>query len=73
MSLSWERILRAAVPWYAEPSLSARFERDAYLPTPEHREVAQILLEKAIGDLAAAELLAADERQADHVVGFHAQ
>jgi predicted RNase H-like HicB family nuclease len=43
------------------------------LPTPEHREVAQLLLEKATGDLAAAELLAADERQADHVVGFHAQ
>jgi HEPN domain-containing protein len=43
------------------------------LPTREHREVAQLLLEKAAGDLAAAQLLAADERQADHVVGFHAQ
>jgi hypothetical protein len=32
------------------------------LPTPEHREVAELLLEKARGDPAAAELLAADER-----------
>jgi HEPN domain-containing protein len=53
--------------------LSVLFERGAYLPTPEHREVAELLLEKATGYLAAAELLAADKRQADHVVGFHAQ
>jgi HEPN domain-containing protein len=58
---------------YVELSLSALIERDAHLPTPEHREVAELLLEKARGDLAAAQLLAADERQADHVVGFHAQ
>jgi HEPN domain-containing protein len=43
------------------------------LPTPEHFEVAGLLLEKARGDLAAARLLAADENQTDHVVGFHDQ
>jgi HEPN domain-containing protein len=43
------------------------------LPTPEHLEVAGLLLEKARGDLAAARVLAADENQTDHVVGFHAQ
>jgi HEPN domain-containing protein len=43
------------------------------LPTPEHLEVARLLLEKAAGDLAAVRVLAADESQADHVVGFHAQ
>jgi HEPN domain-containing protein len=36
-------------------------------------EVARVLLEKAAGDLAALELLASDQNQADHVVGFHAQ
>jgi HEPN domain-containing protein len=43
------------------------------LSRPEHLEVAQVLLEKAQGDLAAVQLLAGDERQSDHVVGFHAQ
>ena len=43
------------------------------MPTPEHLEVARLLLQKAEGDLIAARLLAADQRQADHVVGFHAQ
>jgi HEPN domain-containing protein len=43
------------------------------LPTHEHLEVARLLLGKAVGDLAATRLLAADENQADHVVGFHAQ
>lgn len=43
------------------------------LPRPEHVEVAQLLLEKAGGDLAALSVLAADQNQADHVVGFHAQ
>jgi len=43
------------------------------LPGPEHVEVAQLLLEKAGGDLAALRVLAADQNQADHVVGFHAQ
>lgn len=32
-----------------------------------------MLLEKAEGDLAAVRLLAGDEHQSDHVVGFHAQ
>jgi HEPN domain-containing protein len=39
----------------------------------EHREVARVLLAKAAGDLAAVRLLAMDENQSDHVVGFHAQ
>ncbi|MGH2852862.1 MAG: HEPN domain-containing protein [Solirubrobacteraceae bacterium] len=43
------------------------------MPTPEHLEVARLLLDKAAGDLAAVRALAADENQADHVVGFHAQ
>lgn len=43
------------------------------LPRPEHVEVAQILLEKATGDLTALRTLAADQNQTDHVVGFHAQ
>jgi HEPN domain-containing protein len=67
------RTSRAVVPRCAELWWSARFVRDASLPTPEQQEVAQLLLEKATGDLTAAQLLAADARQADHVVGFHAQ
>jgi HEPN domain-containing protein len=43
------------------------------LSGPEHREVARVLLAKAEGDLAAAQLLATDQHQSDHVVGFHAQ
>jgi len=43
------------------------------LSAPEHLEVARILLEKASGDLAAVELLAGDDAQADHVIGLHAQ
>ncbi len=43
------------------------------LPTPEHLEVARLLLEKASGDLSALRVLAVDPAQADHVVGFHAQ
>jgi len=43
------------------------------LPTPEHIEVARVLLGKAAGDLAAVRVLAVDSAQADHVVGFHAQ
>lgn len=43
------------------------------MPTPEHLEVAGLLLEKASGDLTALRVLAADPAQADHVVGFHAQ
>ncbi len=43
------------------------------MPTPEHLEVARLLLDKAAGDLAAVRVLAADENQADHVVGIHAQ
>ncbi|MHB8243259.1 MAG: HEPN domain-containing protein [Solirubrobacteraceae bacterium] len=35
--------------------------------------MARVLLGKAEGDLAAARLLAGDEHQSDHVVGFHAQ
>jgi HEPN domain-containing protein len=43
------------------------------LPTPEHREVAQLLLQKAREDLSAAQVLVATEDQADHVIGFHLQ
>jgi HEPN domain-containing protein len=43
------------------------------LPTPEHLEVARLLLEKAAGDLAALKVLAGDENQADHVVGLLAR
>lgn len=43
------------------------------MPRPEHLEVARLLLEKATGDLVALQVLAADQNQADHVVGFHAQ
>jgi HEPN domain-containing protein len=43
------------------------------LPTPEHREVAQLLLDKAADDLSAAKALIAAGGQADHVVGFHLQ
>ncbi|MGI8592933.1 MAG: HEPN domain-containing protein [Solirubrobacteraceae bacterium] len=47
--------------------------RAASLPGPEHVEVADLLLERASGDLAALRILGADQSQADHVVGFHAQ
>lgn len=40
--------------------------------SPE-REVAELLLELARADFAAAEALAPDARQADGTVGFHAQ
>lgn len=43
------------------------------MPTPEHREVARVLLDKATADRAAAEVLIAAGGQADHVVGFHLQ
>jgi HEPN domain-containing protein len=40
---------------------------------PEHIEVADLLLQRARDDLAALRVLAPDETQGDHVVGFHAQ
>jgi HEPN domain-containing protein len=43
------------------------------LSTPEHREVAGLLLQKAREDLSAAQALIATEDQADHVIGFHLQ
>jgi HEPN domain-containing protein len=43
------------------------------LSTPEHREVAQLLLQKASEDLSAAQALIATKDQADHVIGFHLQ
>ncbi|HWI95937.1 MAG TPA: HEPN domain-containing protein [Solirubrobacterales bacterium] len=43
------------------------------MSTPEHREVAKLLLQKAREDLSAAQVLVATEDQADHVVGFHLQ
>lgn len=44
-----------------------------YLSTPEHREVADLMLTKARADLSAARLLAYHAEQDDGVVGFHAQ
>lgn len=43
------------------------------MSAPEHHEVAELLLQKARGDLSAAQVLAATENQADHVIGFHLQ
>lgn len=43
------------------------------MSTPEHREVSQLLLQKAREDLSAAQALIATEDQADHVIGFHLQ
>lgn len=43
------------------------------MSTPEHREVAGLLLQKAREDLSAAQALIATEDQADHVIGFHLQ
>jgi HEPN domain-containing protein len=43
------------------------------LPAPEHHEVAGLLLQKAREDFSAAQVLAATENQADHVIGFHLQ
>lgn len=42
------------------------------MSTPEHHEVARLLLEKANEDLSAARALIAED-QADHVIGFHFQ
>lgn len=52
---------------------SAPCARDGCLSTPEHREVALLLLAKARADLAAARLLASDPQQDDGVIGFHAR
>lgn len=43
------------------------------MSTPEHREVAELLLGKARDDLRAANALIATENQADHIIGFHLQ
>lgn len=43
------------------------------MSTPEHHEVAQLLLQKAREDFSAAQTLVATEDQADHVIGFHLQ
>jgi HEPN domain-containing protein len=42
-------------------------------PTPEQREYAELLLERAKSDLGALRVLLADEDMLDDVVGFHAQ
>jgi HEPN domain-containing protein len=42
-------------------------------PTPEQREYAELLLERAKSDLRALRVLMADEGMLDDVVGFHAQ
>jgi HEPN domain-containing protein len=43
------------------------------LLTPEHREVARLLLQKAREDFSAAQVLIATADQTDHVIGFHLQ
>jgi HEPN domain-containing protein len=43
------------------------------LSTPEHREVARLLLQKAREDFSAAQVLIATADQTDHVIGFHLQ
>jgi HEPN domain-containing protein len=43
------------------------------LSTPEHREVASLLLQKAREDLSAAQVLVVTEDQTDSVIGFHLQ
>lgn len=43
------------------------------MSVPEHHEVAALLLQKAREDFSAAQVLAATENQADHVIGFHLQ
>jgi HEPN domain-containing protein len=54
---------------------TTRYERAGSLPapTPEQREYAELLLERANSDLAACRVLIADEDMLDDVVGFHAQ
>lgn len=42
-------------------------------PTPEQREYAELLLERAKSDLGACSVLMANEDMLDDVVGFHAQ
>jgi HEPN domain-containing protein len=42
-------------------------------PTPEQREYAELLLERAASDLGACRVLMAEEDMLDDVVGFHAQ
>jgi HEPN domain-containing protein len=42
------------------------------LSTPEHREVARVLLDKATEDLSGAKALISED-QADHLIGFHFQ
>ena len=42
-------------------------------PTPEQREYAELLLERAKSDLAALRVLLANGDMLDDVVGFHAQ
>ncbi len=42
-------------------------------PTPEQREYAELLLERARSDLAALRVLLANGDMLDDVVGFHAQ
>lgn len=43
------------------------------MSTPEHREVARLLLQKAREDFSAAQVLIATADQTDHVIGFHLQ
>lgn len=42
-------------------------------PTPEQREYAELLLERASSDLAACRVLITNDDMLDDVIGFHAQ
>src|SRR5262245_50927478 len=61
----------AAAQWSPARWWSEHYARAESLSTPEHREVAQLLLQKAREDLSAAQALIATEDQADYVIGFH--
>src|SRR3954447_21222409 len=57
-----------AAPWWIGP-----FARDASLSEPDNAREADLLLDRAEGDLKALESLIGDDDQADHVLGLLAQ
>jgi hypothetical protein len=61
---------RSAEQWFITPC-----ERVGSLtaPSPEQREYAAVLLERAKSDLGALRVLMANEDMLDDVIGFHAQ
>ena len=73
MSSSSMRRPRAGVRLSAAPWSSGRCAKARCLSSPEHREVAELMLAKARADASAARLLATHEDQDDGIIGFHAQ